>query len=138
MLPQPLSVSISFDKLPCFSELRLSLESQPIPDWKVVRSANALQLCRMESGCGDGPPKVSICLEVKENLEWSVYVWSKKLNNALHPLLRSQPTKIKSVDGVQSLLKVIEGCTICRGNDDDKFDSLVRKHKGAFNDPMGK
>ena len=54
--PQLLSVSIPLEKLPCFSELRL------------------LQLCRMKSGYDGGPPKVSMCVEIKENLEWSVYV----------------------------------------------------------------
>ena len=98
--PQPLSVSIPFEKLPCFNELHLSLESQPIPDWKVVCSTNMLQLCRMKSGYCDGPPKVSMCVEIKENLEWSVYVWSKKLDNALHPLHCSHQTKLKSVNDV--------------------------------------
>ena len=84
-----------------------------------------------------GPPKVSLCVEIRGNLEWSVYVWSKKLDNASHPLLCSQLIKLRSVD-VRSLLKVIEGCKICKGNDDDKFDPLVSKHKGVFNDPMSK
>lgn len=139
--PEPLvlPVSISLEKLPSFSELRLSLESHPIPDWKVVcGSANTLQLCRMENSHDSGPPKVSLCVEIRENLEWSVYVWSKKLDNASHPLLCSQLIKLRSVDDVRSLLKVIEGCKICKGNDDDKFDPLVSKHKGVFNDPMGK
>lgn len=120
--PQSLSVSIPLEKLPCFSELRVSLESQPIPDWSLVCNANTLQLCRMESGCNGGPPKVYLCMEIKENLEWSLYVWSKRLNVLAHPLLCSHPTKMRSIDDVQSLLKFIERCTICKGNDDDKFD----------------
>ena len=134
---QSFSVSIPLEKLPCFSELRLSLESRPFPDWNLVSSANALQLCQMESGSNGGPPKVSVCMEIQENLEWSVYVWSKKLNVLEHPLFCSHPTEIRSVDDFRSLLKIIERCTICKGNDDDKFDPLVRRHKGVFNDPMG-
>ena len=136
---QPLSVEQS-EQLPCFSELRLNLESQKIPDWNLVvcGSANTLQLCRMESGYDSGPPKVSTCVEIKESLEWSVYVWSKKLDIASHPLLCSRLTKLRSVDDVRSLLTFIDGCKICKGNDDDKFDPLICKHKGAFNDPMGK
>ena len=135
---QSFSVSIPLEKLPCFSELRLSLESQPIPDWNLVSSANALQLCWMESGCNGRPPKVSVCMVVQENLEWSVYVWSKKLNVFSHPLLCSHPTKIRSVYDVLSLLKIIERCTICKRNDDDKFDPLICRHQWVFNDPMGK
>lgn len=116
--PEPLPVSISLETLlPSFSELRSSLESHPIPDWILVcGSAYTLQLCRMENGHDSGPPKVSVCVEIRENLEWSVYVWSKKLDNASHPLLCSQLIKLRSVDDVQSLLKVIEGCKICKGN----------------------
>ena len=73
-----------------------SLESQPFPDWNLVISANALQLCQMESGSNGGPPKVSVCMEIQENLEWSVYVWSKKLNVLEHPLFCSHPTEIRS------------------------------------------
>ena len=120
---QPLSVDQS-EQLPCFSELHLNLESQTIPDWNLVcGSANTLQLYRMESGYDSGPPKVSTCVEIKESLEWSVYVWSKKPDIASHPLLCSQLTKLRSVD-VRSLLTFIDGCKICKGND-DKFDPLI-------------
>ena len=102
---QSFSISIPLEKLPCFSELHLSLEFQPIPHWNLVCSANTLQLCRMESGCNGGPPKVSMCTDIQENLQWSVYVWSKKLNVLAHPFLCSYPTKIRSVKDVESLLK---------------------------------
>ena len=63
-------MSSSLEKLPSFSELHLSLESHPIPDWKVVcGSANTLQLWQMENSHDSGPPKVSLCMEIRENLE---------------------------------------------------------------------
>ena len=50
-----------------------------------------------------------------------MYAWSKQLDNASHPLLCSQLIKLRSVDDVRLLLKV-EGCKICKGNDDDKLN----------------
>lgn len=91
----------------------------------------------MESGSNGGPPKVSVGMEVQENLEWLVYRWSKKLNVFAHP--RSwYPTKTRSVDNVRSIQKVTERYTICKRNDDGIFDAVVRSHKGVFNKSIDK
>ena len=71
---QPLTVSIPLERLQHFDELRFSLESQPISGWKLVCSANPLQLCKMDSGVDGGPPKVTVCVEIRECLEWSLYM----------------------------------------------------------------
>ena len=139
---QSLPVSIPLERLSQLSLDRLccDLETQSIPLWVYHRNPNdtKVQVCKMDSSCQGHPPKVVVCLEIQENMEWAMYIWSKKLDPSSHPILCSHPSKIRCVSDVLSLLKTVDGCTVCVGSNDEKFDPIVKDHKGIFNDPMGK
>ena len=139
---QSLPISIPLKRLPQLSldQLCCDLESQILPMWIYLRNPNdtKVQVCKMDSSCRGRPPKVVVCLEIEESMEWTIYVWSKKLDPSSYPMLRTHPLKIRCVNDVLSILKTVDGSTICMGNNDEKDDPIVNGHKGIFNDAMGK
>jgi len=54
-----------------------------------------------------------------------------------HKLLAALPKMIGSVLDMNRILDFLNAVNVCIGNDDDKYQELVKARKGNFMDPSG-
>ena len=87
-----------------------------------------------ESTSGDF--QISMSLVVNIDMSWEVTVLGSKLPSSC-AILSSLPQIIGSMSHIKSILAYVDSCSVCIGNNDEKFHSLVTSRDGDFMDSSG-
>ena len=85
---------------------------------------------------GSGNFEVSISVAVNADMSWEANVLGHKLLSSCG-VFSSLPKIIQTVSHFKTVLHFTESCSICMGNDDNKFEPLVTSRKGNFMDSSG-
>ena len=79
--------------------------------------------------------EVKFSVVIGDDLTWTLYLGSTLLLPSQVPFV---PASLVSLSLVTRLLNVLDNCSVCIGNDDNKFAPLAEKHNGKFYDQSGK
>lgn len=77
-------------------------------------------------------------LKIHSDFTWTLHSLRKPIDTSSCTALQTLPLLLNSVASVGSITDTLESCTICPGNDDEKFTEIARVRKGIFKDPSGK
>ena len=78
--------------------------------------------------------EVKFSIVIADDLSWTLYLGSTSLLLTQLPFV---PASLLSLSQVTQLLDVLDDCTICIGNADEKYSPLTEKHNGTFYDQSG-
>ena len=81
-------------------------------------------------------PTVSRTLVVQQDFSWAVHVEGKQLNYHA-PQLSTMPQLVVSIANIRDVITYLDSCTLCCGNEDDKYTALVEPRKGSFMNAAG-
>ena len=121
----------------------LKLQSQiSVPsNWssQIPNDMNGLLFCRIsqQAGPSTAPLKITHCLQIHDDLSWSVFVHNHSLDKSKCSALQSFPHTINS-DVLSELFSKIENLSICAGHTDIHFVKMVSAKKGKIISPDGK
>ena len=82
----------------------------------------------------DGYSQLGVVIDC--DLHWHVHLVSQKIASSSFPL-SNLPQVISSASDVQKIVKYLDTCTICIGNDDEKYGALLPSRNGVFMDASG-
>ena len=80
--------------------------------------------------------QVSISVAVNADMSWEANVLGHKLLSG-YGVFSSLPKIVRTVSDFKTVLHFTESCSICMGNDNNKFELLVASRKGNFMDSSG-
>ena len=80
---------------------------------------------------------VDLCLVVSTNGSWGVFAQNSRLGSSTSHLLESIPDNV-TPEYLPSLIKLLDGCSICIGNPEEEFCDLAKSRKGMLKDSSGK
>jgi len=78
-----------------------------------------------------------LVVTVNVDLSWEATVLGIKLLPC-SSVFSALPQVIKAVTDIEAVLNFVDSCTLCMGNDDEKFEPLVSSREGRFMDINGK
>ena len=76
-------------------------------------------------------------VSVYSDCSWDIAYDNHKIDCHYSEAFGNVVSTITCVNDVVVLLKVLDDCTLCHGNQDDKFDGLTTHYKGVFKDKSG-
>lgn len=103
------------------------MKSTLLPSPWLMASTNPLVFCKLrvprdvDHGCGAW---LNISLTLHEDLKWSLFVKSKKLDLTLCPFLATFPIRLASVSAVCQFLSGVDSANLCSGNQETRFLEL--------------
>jgi len=105
-------------------------------DYPRTYSSSRLSFLKCEEGLSGGI-QTPLSVTVNADLSWEATVLGYKLlpNSDVFSAL---PPVIRAVPDIEAVLKYINSCSICAGNDDKRFKPLVSYREGKFIDSNGK
>ena len=74
---------------------------------------------------------------VSTNGSWGVFAQNSRLGSSTSHLLQSIPVNF-TPEYLPSLVKLLDVCSICKGNPEEEFCDLAKTPKGMLKDPSGK
>ena len=141
----PLIVSIPRVKLSVHdlaslqSQLSSALVSSPWTLTSVCTDEGRMQkiaLCVIDTD--REPPVLRLSITIREDFSWALGVYGQVADPELCRALSNVPSSVNCTDKVLQFTSLIEGCTICVGNSDDKFMEVANRRDGIFKDHSGK
>ena len=121
----------------------LELQSQiSLPsNWssQISKDKNRLLFCRIsqQAGPSTAPLKITHCLQINDDLSWSLFVHNHSLDRSKCSALQSFPATIDS-EVLSNLFCKIESLFVCAGHVDIHFVKMVLAKKGKIISPDGK
>ena len=103
-------------------------------DITAQESADIAVFCKVK--IQDGVVETVYSLQIKGDFTWDLHVRNEHLG-ASTPLALLLPS-VSSASEVEELIRLVESCTICIDNPDDKYAPLVSSRKGMFLDSTGR
>ena len=85
---------------------------------------------------GEGIPRLERSLAIHDNLSWNIYIFDQKFSpsDEVSTLLSTLPETITFMTDLQQIINFVDGCSVCIGNNDQKYAPLVIARKGNFMD----
>ena len=106
---------------------------------KHVGSVDEVVLYKLVSNAESTGKDVHYSLKVCNDFSWSLFVFGRQIVPATSPVLAQLPRLIPSAVDVKLLIEVLDSSKVCPGNNDPKFDELVKcRHNGKFMNVSGK
>lgn len=84
----------------------------------------------------DGDVRLTRSLVINQDCSWQVQTEGKRLTCSSLPL-SGLPQSACSAADVQSIIAFVASCTLCPGNNDEKFTPLIAPRKGNFMNSSG-
>ena len=110
------------------------------PEWNNLSNdfSDEIQLCKVssQSDTSSEPMKISHSIIINSNMSWNVYVHGNKVSCRKNTPLSPFPDKL-SAESLQSLINVVDSASVCPGNPDKKFISVVKAKKGVLKSTSG-
>ena len=121
---------------PCkLAELHTSIELSPGWVNQTSNPENEIQLCRISRSPGSSkqPMVVSHCLCINSDLTWIAHVHGHNVSvaNTVDSPLSSIPCKLDP-KSLTSLFQIMDKCTVCPGNPEQRFLEMADSRKGSF------
>ena len=120
----------------------LSQWSITLPDGWINQTSGidqCIRVCKLKNQPleSNEPVVVELCLVVKTDGSWSVYSRGCCLGASSCQLLANVPAHLIS-ETLPSVVKLLDGCSICMGNPEEEYCELAKSRKGSFKDSSGK
>ena len=74
--------------------------------------------------------KLTHCITINYDNSWDVFIHGRKILPSCCTILKTIPTKIHDSKAASQLLELVNSSTICCGNSDDNFVSMISGRKG--------
>lgn len=102
-------------------------------------SDECVRLCKLKNLPleSNQPVVVELCLVVHTDGSWSVYACNCCLQSSSCKLLENIPDCM-TPECLPSVVKLLDGCSICVGNPDEQYCELAKSRKGVLKDSSGK
>ncbi len=102
----------------------------------IVSSGNTQYLTLSKVVLKDGITDIICSMVINANFTWKIVVGKKELKSSLAPFdILTQ--RVVSVSGVIEVVRYIESCHLCVGNNDKRYFELQAARKGKFMDSTG-
>ncbi len=100
---------------------------------KTEGTIEAIKLCKInsQSSSSSQPPIITHSLRVNADLSWKLTVHGHEVTPTSTTLLSNIPEHINA-STIMNLLSILEKCSICPGNCDERFVDMVNAHKGKL------
>ena len=82
-----------------------------------------------------GIPNLKRSVAIHDDLSWNVYIYNKL--SPSDEVSVSLPETITSMTNLKQVIDFIDACSVCTGNNDEKYMPLVIARKGNFMDISG-
>ena len=121
----------------------MELQSQiSVPsNWstQIPKNKSGLMFCRIsqQAAPSAAPLTITHCLEISDDLSWSLFVHNHSLDRTKCGALQSFPSTINS-EHLLNLFSKIEDLFVCEGHKDIHFVKMVAARKGKIVSPDGK
>ena len=94
-------------------------------------------LCKIVSQSASSGEEIFFSLRVKADFSWSLCLLEEQIDTTLSPFASQLPQFTVSVADIEVIIKELDAGTICVGNNDAKFSTLIEKHDGKFMNVAG-
>ena len=99
-----------------------------------VHALSQLIFCRLT--CNSD--QISLVIKITNDFSWSLQLHGRSIEPHACSILSAVPEHLVSAELVGQLTRHLEQCSMCPGNCDEKFFSLVTSRKGTFMSHSGK